>query len=394
MATQEDSGQSIYAKLGVDADKTDVRKAFSSRIDNEYPKAFVNIITDPFRRDWAKTLHMDGDGSKFIQRLLVCSETGDPEVLKGAVDDAWQMNLGDIAASGFVFGPILVGDILNLNRFNVDKKLIMDQVGERFGELKEMYRRFGFKIFFMGGETADLPVQVVTEAFDGGVAADAKKRDLITGNVQPGDKIYGFASDGQAIWEEKPNSGIMSNGLTLAQTCTMWSGYREQYPKFMQYTGKYKVGEKAPPPYDFVVSDALTSPTRHWALLIRLLLEELKRNGGYEDLHGISMNTGGGATKISHVGSGITYEKIMPNPPDLFQFIQGESGEEWKDMFKDFNCGVGLDIVGADNFAFRNALQRVSDMTHVELYDLGGCKKSDDGENHVALETEQGLFTY
>lgn len=391
---QKIEGESKYAALGVDAGKANVREAFGRHIDNEFPSAFVNIIRDPMRRGWVRTQHMDGDGSKFVQRLLNFAETGDRRVIGGAVDDALQMNLGDIAASGFVYGPIMVTDVININRFNTPKDLIMKEVGQRFGELMEMYRNYGFDINFLGGETADLPTQVQSIAFDVAVSAHAKKSDVIAGNVEPGDKIYGFASDGQAVWEDNELFPLMSNGLTLARVSTMWSGYTEKYPHLGIHEGKYKVGEKASTPYDFVVSDALISPTRQWAILIRLMLEELKDAGIYKDLHGITMNTGGGATKISHIGRGVTYYKKMPSPPELLHFIQAESGEDWKAMCKNFNCGVGLDIVGKGTSRFKDALQRVSDKTHVRLYELGECKPSNDSSNHVTLNTKHGTFEY
>lgn len=391
---QEITGESKYAQLGVDASKESVRKAFGRLIDNEFPGAFVNIIRDPMKRGWVRTQHMDGDGSKFVQRLLNFAETGNPVIFRGAVDDALQMNLGDIAACGFVFGPIMVTDVININRFNAPKDIVMGEIGQRFGELMEMYRRCGFDIRFLGGETADLPTQTLNVIFDVAVSAHAKRKDIIAGNVKPGDKIYGFASDGQAIWEDEPNSGIMSNGLTLGRVATMWKGYEEIYPHLGIYEGRYKVGGKATAPYDFVVSDALISPTRHWAILIKSLLEELKEADLYNDLHGISMNTGGGATKVSHIGQGMTYHKRMPAPPELFQLIQSESGESWKEMYRGFNCGVGLDVVFRNNPRFWDVLQKISDRTHVGLYELGECRASCDNNNHVILETPQGTFEY
>lgn len=394
MALGEEGEKSKYEQLGVDAGKVNVRRAFKRHIDNEFPFAFVNIVSDPLKRGWVRTQHMDGDGSKFVQRLLVHAETGNETVIRGAVDDALQMNLGDIAASGFVFGPIMVTDVLNINGKNVPKDVVMEQVGSRFGELMEMYRVHGFDMRFLGGETADLTMQVNSVAFDVAVSAHARRKDIIAGKVRPGDKIYGFASDGQAIWEDETNFGIMSNGLTLARYATMWKGYGERYPHLGRYAGRFKVGEKAESPYNFVVSDAIISPTRQWAILIKSLLEELQKADIYKDLHGISMNTGGGATKISHVGEGINYVKDMPEPPVLFRFIHEESGEGWKDMFKAFNCGVGLDVVGSDNPKFQEALQKVSDKTKVRLYELGVCEPNNKVGNRVSLTTPYGKFSY
>jgi phosphoribosylformylglycinamidine cyclo-ligase len=392
--TEEKGGTSKYAQLGVDAGKQDVRNTFLRYIENDYPRAFVNIIRDPSNPGWVETQHMDGDGSKFVQRLLNFAETGDPQVIRGAVDDALQMNLGDIAASGFVFGRIIVTDVINVNGLTVPKKIITDQISQRFAELLQMYKDNGFDIHWLGGETADLPTQVKSITFDVAVHARAKESDIIKGNIEPGDRIYGFASDGRAAWETAYNTGIMSNGLTLARTGTIWSGYEEKYPQLGPQHGKYKVGEKAGLPNDMAVSDALISPTRQWAILIKMLLEKLKATDTLDYLHGISMNTGGGATKISNVGKGIVYRKNMPTLPEFFQFLQRETGENWKDMFRVFNCGVGLDVVGEDTPRFREMLRTVSLETKVKLYELGKCEASNDGENHVILETPHGSFNY
>ena len=89
--------RSIYERLGVDPSKIEVKEIFEKVIDNEYRGAFVNIITDPYCFSRALTMHQDGDGSKFIQRLLHYFESGDEAIFTGMVDDALAMNTGDIA---------------------------------------------------------------------------------------------------------------------------------------------------------------------------------------------------------------------------------------------------------------------------------------------------------
>ncbi len=115
---------SQYEKLGVDAAKKDVRQVFGAIVDNEYPNAFVNIITHPTRPEVVCTQHMDGDGSKFVQRLLMQAEGLGPGIIGPAVVDAIEMNLGDIAASGFVDGPVIFTDTININSINVPKKIL------------------------------------------------------------------------------------------------------------------------------------------------------------------------------------------------------------------------------------------------------------------------------
>ncbi len=389
--------QSQYAALGVDAMKGSVRRVFGSLVDNDFPGAFVNIVRDPDRPGEVFTGHMDGDGSKFIQRVLMYRELGDPEIFRGAADDALSMNTGDIAAAGFTHGLMTVTDILNVNGFNVPKQIIMEQIGDRLAELRELYRNRGFKMYFLGGETADLPHQVQTVAFDVNVHAKAMESDLILGNVREGDRIWGFASNGRAAWESEVNSGIMSNGLTLARMCLMHEQYTEKYPDLVRdgvkYSGNFFASDTPPVLNGVSVGQALTSPTRQWALLIKLLLAMLNVNGNLQSLHGITMNTGGGATKVLHLGKGgILYRKQMPPTPSIFSLVQSESGEAWRDMYQNFNCGVGIDIVGDKKI--QPVLEWIAKQMNVSLHELGECYSSGEAGNTVKLETPFGIFEY
>lgn len=390
---------SKYKELGIDPGKSSVRKAFIDHIQNDYPHAFVNIVHDPEIPDTVFTQHMDGDGSKFVQRALHYFETGDKTIFQGAVDDAISMNTGDIAASGFVFGKWVITDVININGLNLPKDLIMEQIGLRISKLLEMYKEKGFDLtYFLGGETADLPTQVESIVFDVAIYARDKKENIITGNVKPGDRIFGFASDGKAKWEENINSGIMSNGITLSRISLMNLEYNEKHPflsgKKGKYNGKYYVDDKPEILNGMTISEAILSPTRQWAIVIKKIIEKLKKNDKLSLLHGISMNTGGGATKIGHVGKGIVYKKEMPKVPGIFELIQKESGEEWRDMFNDFNCGVGIDIVGQNDPFMSQVLEDVSKETGIALYDLGVCESSDSSGNRIDLNTPYGSFSY
>ena len=391
------SNTSKYKELGVDPGKTNVRKVFTKHIANDYPDAFVNIVTDPENPESVFTMHMDGDGSKIVQRVLHYLETGDAAIFQGAVDDAISMNTGDIAASGFITGKWVVTDVININAMNIPKDIIMEQVARRFSELINIYKEKGFDMFyFLGGETADLPTQVSSMVFDVGIYARTEKKNIIAGNVKPGDKIYGFASDGRAVWEKEDNSGMMSNGVTLARVDLMHQKYAEKYPflnnKECAYRGKYKINDKPKILNGMAVSEAILSPTRQWAIVIKGIVEKLKEKNLLSMLHGISMNTGGGATKIGHVGSGILYKKTMPKVPPIFKLIQEESGDSWRNMFETFNCGIGIDVVGEDNLEFRKILKEVSEEVSVKLFDLGVCEQLKGEKNKVEIETQYGFF--
>ena len=394
---------SQYAKLGVDSGKKNVRKIFKRIINNEYPDAFVNIMTAPYTN--AKivlTQHSDGDGSKFIQRLLQYFQTGDGKQIGYALDDALAMNTSDVAAAGFTKGPWILTQILNVGLPNDLKETIMISLAQRWPKLRKIYNRYGFnEISFLGGETADLFDQVRSAVFDMTITAYANREHIIKGNVQPGDGIWGFASDGRAVWETEENSGIMANGLTLARSSLIWKGYNKIYPTLRRsgkyYKGRFSCVEESKMLPGMTVSKALLSPTRQWPIVIRKIMELLIRENALELLHGISINTGGGATKIKHLGHGLIYVKNMPWPAPIFQLIQQESKEKWENMFKTFNCGVGIDIIGKnDSAVLKPILEAVAQEYRIKLYKLGACHKNPASvkDNLVILKTPYGEFQY
>lgn len=387
-----------YAELGVDAMKSDVSSSFGVVVTNDFPRAFVVAKRDPLHAGWVICMHGDGDGSKTVQRLLHYLETRDEAIFQETVDDELGMNTGDIAASGFIDGPYEVIDLININGFNVPKNVIMDQIAIGFANMIALYEQHDIPILYFGGETADLVNQVTTCVNDAGVRATIEEKWVISGdNVQPDDSIWSFSSGGQATWEKSPNSGVMSNGHTLAQHVLMHTDYAEKYPYLVRpekpYRGKYRIDDSCPGLPGMTVSEAMLSPTRQWALVIKMIVDKLKSRNAFHLLHGISQNTGGGNTKIAHVGENIRYVKTMPEPLPLFKLIQDESGDSWEKMFRNFNCGHGIDVVGSDEGGILQAvLAEVSKETGIKHYLLGFCEKSDIGENYVVLETEFGTF--
>lgn len=397
------SEQSKYAELGVDAGKGKVRELVQALIDNDFPGAWVNIVRSRQLPGFVKMQHADGDGSKIVARILMYLITGNSHWLEGIVDDAFSMNYSDAACAGFVEGEFLTTNTVNVNGFHAPKDKILRAISRRMPELVDLYRRYGFSsrnhVFLLGGETADLTLQVQTGVFDITVSGCMEEENVVRGNVVPGDHIYGFASDGQADWEKEKNSGIMSNGLTLALTYLLDQIYNELYPNLLvhgtKFKGSHKVHSKPALLEDMTVAQALLSPTRQWAILIKILLDMLKADGKFHLLHGISLNSGGGATKVRNLGvGGINYYKRMPTPPAIFQLIQQESKESWARTFEGLNCGVGLDVIGAAGLL--PYLKRVEQETHVRLFDtLGVCEAGGNPtSNNVTLETPYGTFTY
>lgn len=392
-------GKSLYEQMGVDPHKSSVREIFEKIVRQNFPGAFCNVAHIPGRPGMVMVLHTDGSGSKSVQRHLGFMEYDDPTIFRGDVYDALSMNTGDIAVSGFL-GPYIIAQTIAINPLTVKKEDVLKQNALGVLELIDLYARYGIEIVFMGGETADLPNQVGTHVIDVTVYAEAKVEDLISGNVQPGDKIWGFASDGQAVWETRPNSGLMSNGLTLVRLGLLSADhYNTKKLRHLQgygkpFQGRYLSGYKIDG-LDMILNEAILSPTRQWAIVVKLLVEELKRRDAFHLLHGISMNTGGGATKIRHLGQGIVYVKRMPTFPPFFQFIRQATGETPKNMFTALNTGVGVDVVGSDEGGILSAvIESVSQKTTIKAYELGECMQSTDGKNYVVLQTNFGEFSY
>lgn len=88
------------------------------------------------------------------------------------------------------------------------------------------------------------------------------------------------------------------------------------------------------------VGEALLSPTRTYAPLIRELLQSLGRR-----VRGLVHCSGGGQTKCRRFGRGVHYikENLFP-PPPVFREIQKVSGTQWKEMYQVFNMGHRMEV--------------------------------------------------
>ncbi|PIU78707.1 MAG: hypothetical protein COS72_02160 [Candidatus Moranbacteria bacterium CG06_land_8_20_14_3_00_43_56] len=388
--------KSIYEKLGVDPHKGAVKSVFEKIVRNDFPGAFCVMARDKKNPGFMKVKHSDGSGSKSIQRCLHYFETRDETIFQGDINDALSSNASDIAASGFIEHYELT-DVVNINSKNVPKDIILGQLGMGIQKNIELYKQFGINIEFLGGETADLPDQVNSYAIDMDIRSKAREEDIIKGNIKSGDLIFGFSSAGQAKWEEKPNSGQMTNGLTFTRTALMHSDYNKKYPFLFgknKYAGRYKVGDYKEE-LEMTVGKAILSPMRQWAIVIKLLIDELKKKEAFRLLHGISINTGGGLTKISNLGKGIKYVKKIPDPPPLFRLIQSESGESWKNMCVTFNMGIGMEAVGSgEGGILKDAIDSVSKKTNVAFYELGKCERNKNKGNKVNIASSLGTFEF
>jgi len=381
---------SKYARLGVDVGKKGVEH-FQPLIDSLYPGAFAAVIQDPESPERVRCMHTDSAGSKPVQSYLHWRETGDTRWFRGLAQDALAMNLDDVACVGALGSPVFV-DYVAINPQRLPKQDVLEALSLGFKDCLTLLRRHGVDVRFAGGETADLPDQLRTLDVSGAVYAWAKKAEVVTGRgVKEGDVIIGLRSGGRTKYEKEENSGIMCNFITLARHSLMSREYGERYPETRdpdgeRYYGRFRFDDF----HDglgMTVGEAILSPTRLYTPVIAEVLRKFRRH-----VKGLVHNTGGGQTKCLRLGRNVHYVKdSLPEPDPIFHLIQRESKEEWREMYRGGNMGVGMEII-ADPEGAEDILS-VPEGLGLEAQIIGRCERGREG-NKLTIRSPLGRFQY
>ena len=158
----------------------------------------------------------------------------------------------------------------------------------------------------LGGETAEMPLVYDNDTFDlAGFSVGIIEKDIYPKKMGTGDFIFGL-----------PSSGVHSNGYSLI----------------------HKLLEKEE--YDL---QELMKPTKIYINEIEKLKTEL--NG---KIKGFSHITGGGIIENIQriVGEGQNIQITEPwKIPEVFQWIYNQSDMNKEDMFRTYNCGIGMVII-------------------------------------------------
>jgi len=386
----------LYSTLGVSSKKEDVHKALNSIDKGLFPGAFCKIIEDiDDRKDYCSIFHADGAGTKASLAYMYYKETGDISVFKGIVRDAMVMNLDDILCVGAT-GNIFFSNNLGRNRQYV-KGDVVGTIIKEYYDYSEKLTSLGLHVKMCGGETADIGDIVKTLVVDASAFTSIKKKDVIdASNIKTDDVIIGLASYGKASFEDEYNSGIGSNGLTLARHGLLSHEYYKKYPecydqnldeKFV-FFGKYKLTDKINE-LNLTIGRALLSPTRTYAPIIKDVVEKYRN-----DINGIIHNTGGGQTKIIKFGKGINYVKNnLFRIPKIFELIQRSSETQWKEMFSVFNMGHRMEILCNESIA--SDIMKIVKKYEIDSKIIGYCEKSPLKEkNSLEINSEFGSFIY
>ena len=382
---------SAYAALGASSAKGGVLAAVGETGPARY---FASPVDDPAGDpNYAFFLHADGAGTKSIVSYLLFKETGEANWFRSLATDSLIMNLDDIACSGGLEGLILS------NTIGRNRSLIPDQaIAEIIGGYKDcvaMLESEGISIRMSGGETADVGDLVRTLIVDSTLSSRIPRAQLVdTTRVVAGDVIVGFSSTGTARFEREPNSGMGSNGLTLARNVLLSRQLASAYPEVCDPNLPHDVAYRGPfsvtdyhESLGMTVGEALLSPTRTYAPLMNQLLANFR-----EHIHALIHCTGGGQVKIKRFGRGVRYVKdnLFPTPP-LFSLIQRHGKIPWNEMYSVFNMGHRLEAcmpAGAANEAISCAKQ------FGIAAQVIGRVTSEGGENEVTISTPHGAFTY
>ena len=386
----------IYSKLGVSSKKEEVHKAIENLDKGLFPGAFCRIVEDVNgRKDYCSIFHADGAGTKSSLAYMYYKETGDISVFRGVVRDAVIMNIDDILCVGAT-GNIFLSNNLGRNKSLISGEIISTIIDEYYTYCEKL-TDLGLKVIMCGGETADVGDVVKTVLLDASVFASMKRKDVINAiNIKEDDVIVGLASSGKASYEEEYNSGIGSNGLTLARHGMLSHEYYDKYPEcFNQGLDEKFVffgGNKLTDPIkglNLNIGKALLSPTRTYAPILSEVLKRYRTK-----IHGIIHNTGGGQTKNLNYGKGIKYIKNnLFSVPKIFEIIQKSSETQWKEMFCVFNMGHRMELYCEE--AIAKEIISIANKFNVASKIIGYCEKSPlKDKNMVEIHSEFGSFKY
>ena len=392
----------LYSKRGVSAQKEEVHAAIKNLDKGLYEFAFCKIYPDYLNNDdaFVNVMHADGAGTKSILAYLYWKETGDISVWKGIAQDAIVMNLDDLLCAG-IYDNILFSSTIDRNKL-VIPGTVLEQVINGTQDFFNTLKSFGINVHFLGGETADVGDVVRTIAVNGTMMARWEKKKIITNQkIKPGNVIVGFASSGQASYENEYNSGIASNGLTSARHDVLHKYYAHRYPETFEpslsddvvYIGKNKFNDN----FDdslltthhspLNIGKLLLSPTRTYAPLMKVLLENY-----FDKIDGIIHCSGGGQTKCM---------KYLPQPlkiikdnlfdaPEIFRIIQQNSNADDKEMYQVFNMGHRLEIFTDETTA--SALISEAGNFNIEAKVIGRAEASDKKE--LQLHVNGNIISY
>jgi phosphoribosylformylglycinamidine cyclo-ligase len=202
----------------------------------------------------------------------------------------------------------------------------------------------------IGGETAEMPGMYPAGEYDlaGFAVGVVEKSKIINGqDIAAGDVLLGLAS-----------SGPHSNGYSLLRKVIERRFGSLDAPEMALPIPGQSTGPN--------LADAVMEPTR---IYVRSVLEVMKE----VRLKGLAHITGGGLLEnvprvLPEAVQAKIHQSSWPLPP-LFAFLQHEGQIAWDEMYRVFNCGIGMVIVVSADQATK--AQQLLERAGETVYRLG-----------------------
>lgn len=338
-----DSGKVTYKDAGVDIDSG-----------NTFVKMIKPLVKSTYRPEVIADLGGFGglfslNMTKYRQPVLVSGTDGVGTKLKLAFMadkhdtvgiDLVAMCVNDIIVQGAE--PLFFLDYLATGRLEPEK------AAEIVKGIANGCSQAGCSL--IGGETAEMPGFYSDGEYDlAGFSVGVVDRDSIIdgSSITVGNKLIGIAS-----------SGLHSNGYSLARKV------------FLEMMG-LKI-DSVLPGLGTTLGEALLAPTRIYVKTILNLLRDFRING-------IAHITGGGLLEnvpriLPHGCNAVIHRNSWMIPP-LFLVLQQGGSIEDMEMFRTFNCGIGMVLAVPENDA-DEVLLRLSGLNETAFIigEIGKCE--------------------
>ena len=233
--------------------------------------------------------------------------------------DAVAMCVNDILVQGAE--PLFFLDYLAVGKLEPKK------VAEIVGGVADACKNSGCAL--IGGETAEMSGFYKNGEYDiaGFAVGVVEKKNLITSaRVKVGDILFAL-----------PSSGLHSNGFSLVRKIVF------EHKKF---TGNEKFDELG----NKTLAEELLTPTK---LYPKICLPIIKKFG--DKIHGMVHITGGGfydnIPRALPKNFGVEINADAWSIPEIFKLLQKWGNVERREMFRTFNCGVGMILIVDENSA-------------------------------------------
>lgn len=303
--TYKDSGVDIDAgNAAVELIKNSVKKTYREEVLGDLG-GFGGLFALKNYREPILVSGTDGVGTKLKIAFLLNKHNTIGQ-------DAVAMCVNDILVQGAE--PLFFLDYLAVGKLNPA------QVAEIVGGVAAACRESGCAL--IGGETAEMSGFYKTGEYDiAGFAVGAvEKKNLITSaRVKAGDILFGL-----------PSSGLHSNGFSLVRKIIF---------ELKKFSGNEFIDELGK-----TIGEELLTPTK---LYPATCLPIIRKFG--EKLHGMVHITGGGfyenIPRALPENLGAEIDADAWAVPKIFRLLQKWGNVDWKEMFRTFNCGIGMILI-------------------------------------------------